>query len=117
MDRMLQTAPANTSVSPARSVCVFNGKPLNPDETYNTIAGNAWIPANQGPRTARLHNGNRLRRGRQRRASVGADALDHGTKAVRALRREMLPQAEAFEQLDRIEPQDVLRALARIHGE
>lgn len=38
MDKILQTVPANTSVSAARSVELLNGQPLHPEERYNTIA-------------------------------------------------------------------------------
>ncbi len=41
---------------------------------------------------------------------VGLDALDHGAEAIRALRREMLAQAEAVEQLDGVGCENLLWA-------
>ena len=45
---------------------------------------------------------------------VGTDALHHGAESVRALRCQMLAQAQAVEQLDRVGAKDVLGAPARI---
>src|SRR5215813_9730205 len=53
-------------------------------------------------------------RRRERRAGIVADALHHRTKAVRALRREVLAQAEAIEYRDGIGVEDVARRLAGV---
>src|SRR5215472_13942951 len=52
---------------------------------------------------------------RQRGASVGPNALDHGAEAVRSLRREMFSQAHTLEQLDGVGIQDLPCALAGVN--
>ena len=65
----------------------------------------------------RRRRSRRLRRGCQRGARIRVDALDHRAEAVRALRRQMLAQAEPVEQRDRVGRQDFARRLARIERE
>src|SRR6266852_4704779 len=48
----------------------------------------------------------------QRRACVGVDALDHGSKSVRALRGKVLAQAQALECGDRVGGQNLAGVLA-----
>src|SRR5262249_39667190 len=56
-------------------------------------------------------------RNRESRTRVGLDALDHGLESVRALRREMLAQAELVEQRDGIAVENFACCLPRVEGE
>ena len=47
-------------------------------------------------------------------AGVGADPLDHRGESVRALRRQVLGQLETPEHALRIDPNDLVRAPARV---
>src|SRR5580704_14952239 len=109
MDKMLQTVPANTSDSPARSLWLLNGKPTYAShETYNTLGGAARTPCRQRRIIKFGPNGGGLRGRDQRGACIRANTFDHRAKAVRTLRREMLAQPHILEQLDGVGRQNVV---------
>ena len=84
-------------------MCCQYGRSFHaPDETYNT--------ALRAART--LERGRGSGHGRERRARIGADALDHRAEAVRALRREMFAQSHLFEQRDGVGRKNVLGVAA-----
>src|SRR5712671_6863634 len=58
--------------------------------------------------------GSRSGRRGQRLARIVADALDHRTQAVGALRRQVVAETEFVEHLDRVGRQDLLRRVAGI---
>src|ERR1700688_1222450 len=53
----------------------------------------------------------------QRRFGLGVNAFDHGPQAIRTLRREILTQTDAVEQLERVGIHNLSRALAGIKRE